>query len=594
MTDEEFKRAAGTHEVNDFDEALARLAALAAKAPGAEFTDSVLQELQQGKAELMRDPQAMKALGWGWVYAHGRVRAELQGWPNRAGVRSLREAIEHEAKTFMAAEKKRRKAEEEDRKREERERARAEREQAKGRLEELVEQVEERLGRPLICKAPGDRTFMIATERGYVDSDGLLLFNEVRANHPELVETVRVLAGEKENAAPVLKTFCRRVDERIYSYLDDGTEWVPKDANGGVVTIACGALRQAEPVYDERVDRWLGLVAGDQQAKVKDWIASSSRLDRPTAILFVVGRDSIGKQMLMSALAWPFGGHAVSYDNIAGSNFNSALLNCPFVHVDERVNVHGKHHSGKLRSLISEDRHTLTAKFKAPSTLLGCPRVVVTANNADALQIRESLNKADHRAIGRRILVATASPLAADYLESLGGRDGTHDWLHDGEEAGRVPKHFAWLAANRTVTPGSRFLVEGDPDAWMASMHTRQGPEWEVLLMVVHALMQPASPPGRDPDVPYGVFVNKDAVWVNANDLTNAQQFLGRPAGKAFTATTIIGALKTLTVVKDSLARGKGKWRRKCWPIEHEVVREAATEAGIDPDLIISPMRRSA
>jgi len=75
----------------------------------------------------------------------------------------------------------------------------------------------------------------------------------------------------------------------------------------------------------------------------------------------------------------------------------------------------------------------------------------------------------DADAIASRFLWITVDRRAAQYLEENGGWKGTEDWV----TGDRIVKHFRWLAENRQVTPGNRFLVEGDIGALKNRILTR-------------------------------------------------------------------------------------------------------------------------
>lgn len=234
---------------------------------------------------------------------------------------------------------------------------------------------------------------------------------------------------------------------------------------------ACCPLRDdLEPAYDERVEEWLRLLGGEQEGKLLDWIATITRLDRPTCIVYLAGKASAGKNMIVDGLArlWSREG-ATDMEAIAG-NFNADLARCPLVVADEHL-PQVKGISAFLRSLVGTSTRTLQRKYMPNMTLRGCFRVMMIANNDDMLHTvsNEEHSAQDLEAIALRFLYVKVGEPPKAYLESIGGRGnngrpGTSRWVDEDV----IAKHALWLKKTREVHPGSRFLVEGHRD----KMHT--------------------------------------------------------------------------------------------------------------------------
>jgi len=122
-----------------------------------------------------------------------------------------------------------------------------------------------------------------------------------------------------------------------------------------------------------------------------------------------------------------------------------------------------------LRELIAATTHTIRRKFLPNSTLDGALRFYFADNHATLLDFDEMLASEDADAIASRFLWITVDRRAAQYLEINGGWKGTEDWV----TGDRIVKHFLWLAENRQVTFGNRFLVEGDIGALKNRILTR-------------------------------------------------------------------------------------------------------------------------
>lgn len=215
-------------------------------------------------------------------------------------------------------------------------------------------------------------------------------------------------------------------------------------------------LRPIAPKYDERIHQWLLLLGGDQPDKLLDWVATYTDLRRQTCALYLEGPKGQGKTMLADGLARAWGATPSKLDDVLGS-FNSTLVDCPLIFVDEKMPSVRKLSSGDLRELVGSTGRKLRRKFLADADLVGAIRLVLAANNSKLLGFDEDLEPADIEAIAERFLHVKTGDHAGEYLRSIGGRSGTDGWV-DGD---RIAAHAMWLRENWDVTPGSRFLVEG-------------------------------------------------------------------------------------------------------------------------------------
>lgn len=231
--------------------------------------------------------------------------------------------------------------------------------------------------------------------------------------------------------------------------------------------------RPVAPRYHKAIDRWLRLLAGDREEALLDWLATFPDLSRPTSILLLIGPKDAGKSMLAEGLARRWSeGEPTALEDIIGK-FNDGLANCPLVFGDEGIPRHrGRSITSDLRRIFAGSGFPLRRKFMSDLPVRGALRCIVAANNEDSVfDFGEDLTEDDAEAIGGRFLhipvpkrrvvlpdgTARFEARAARFLRKLGGRAATRDWVAgDG-----IAEHVLWLAANRSVTPGKRFLVEG-------------------------------------------------------------------------------------------------------------------------------------
>ena len=207
------------------------------------------------------------------------------------------------------------------------------------------------------------------------------------------------------------------------------------------------------PEFDQLIDIWLRLLGGPEAESLLDWIATVTRLDEQTSALYLSGKASAGKTMLAHGLArlWTEGGPTELADVVGGS-FNGGIARCPLVFGDEDMSCT----TADLRRLIGSSAHTLKRKYLPNMELSGALRVILADNNGRMLE-GEELGQDDIEAVASKFLRIDVTDKPVDFLKSLGGKQGTKDWV-DGD---RIAAHALWLKQNRQVTPGGRFLVSG-------------------------------------------------------------------------------------------------------------------------------------
>lgn len=235
---------------------------------------------------------------------------------------------------------------------------------------------------------------------------------------------------------------------------DTGTRY---DAERNVVIEGVGAIRtDLQPEHNPEIERWLKLLGGKEHEKLLDWLATLAIFHKPTCALYLKGEPSLGKGMLAEGLSRLWRKPLTDYSELS-KDFTQELAKCPLIWADEKIPLNRGNATALFRKYIGSSVFPMTRKFKGNATLLGCPRVLITANNEDALSVRERLTEQDLEAIGRRIGYIKCSDKAGKYLAELGGRDYTEQWVSgDG-----IARHVLWLMENREVVAGERYIVEG-------------------------------------------------------------------------------------------------------------------------------------
>jgi len=258
-------------------------------------------------------------------------------------------------------------------------------------------------------------------------------------------------------------------DRVRWTYGAAGAAW---DSQTRTLDLPGARVRDGEAIRSARVERWLELLGAG--AILLDWLATAPLLDRPTSALQIRGPAGIGKGLIAAGLANWLGGRT-TYAEATGP-YDAELIHGPLVVLDEGV---AESRPDAFRRLTGNFEHRVSAKYRMAEDLRGCPRILITSNEHDPLRLgREELSAESEHALGQRIIVVEGSIAAGRYLASLGGWQETGTWC---EPDGELVRHFRWLAETRDVSPGRRYLVEGDAGAWVAAAHLRRGVGADVL-----------------------------------------------------------------------------------------------------------------
>jgi hypothetical protein len=331
------------------------------------------------------------------------------------------------------------------------------------------------------------------------------------------------------------------------------------DINDGTLIDGCCVAADIRAEKNEDVAEWLKEFGGIHHEKLLDWIATVGRLDRPTCALYIEGAPGTGKGLFCAGIASLWGSGATSYADATG-RFNSALTRNPVVLVDEMFQSFdgGDGFSGGFRTLIGESTRQLRRKNLPSATLRGCPRLVICANNGDALKLTENLGRDDLLAIAERILHVKHDHSPRDFIQFMGGRDFTEGWVLD--EYGRpgaIAKHARWLAENRTVKTGGRFLVQGEIADWHRDLMGNSGIQGATLAALAHYI-------DREKDV-VGIRIEGKFIFVNVPALRGQWGLLmgDQPPREGVLAN----ALKTLAGGVQ-LRKSFGTSRLRCYKIE--------------------------
>lgn len=302
-------------------------------------------------------------------------------------------------------------------------------------------------------------------------------------------------------------------------------------------------LRQIEPREDPDIQSWLELLGGDQSAKLLDWVATVSRLDRQTCALYFDGRKGVGKNLLAWGLArlWTTGGPAELARALQG--FNDVLTQCPLLFADEALPPI-KGITSELRRLVGSTGRNLNRKFLPTCNLDGAIRLILAGNNDRLLDTGEDLSSNDLDAVAGRFLYIRPDPMAADFLQALGGPPVLKGWI----EEDKIAAHALHLATVRKVDESGRFLVEGEAQEFHSHLATGSGLSGAVCEWLVRYLDDPGTL--KIPST--GILVGEGEVWANTTALAGEVSWHQRvPSVDVPSASRIGKALRNLALDVD-------------------------------------------
>jgi hypothetical protein len=303
------------------------------------------------------------------------------------------------------------------------------------------------------------------------------------------------------------------------------------DQNRNMHEAAC-VVRDVAPRFDPLIDEYLTVLGGKHAGKLRDWCATLTRLDRQTCALYLRGKKGTGKTLFTVATARMFRGVTtpVELDAIL-DDFNEDLKRCPVVVVDEGLNAkhRGKATSTELRKLIGSTARPLKRKHRPNAQLRGCLRLIIAANNDSLLSFGEDLTADDLEAINERFLCIDMGPHVIDWMTRHGitSEKVETEWL--GQDL--FVRHLMWLKHHHKVTPGRRWLVEGEASEVQARTATSGSIRENVCQWLAGFLEDPKQ---ANQIVSGLAFVDGAGLWVNTSAVVDAwdsyvQKYEGTP-----------------------------------------------------------------
>lgn len=412
------------------------------------------------------------------------------------------------------------------------------------------------------------------------------VFNEEKQTWDPPIGSTTLLANKLSSGCPtlyqmpaatpaniVLEQHGTVVDHVVMSYVRRKVEYDPMLS--AVFEPAGRVDPRLRPMYNSDIDGWLRLLFATELDRCLDWLATLTQLDRPTCALYVKAEPDVGKGLLAIGLARIWGSAPSKYEELI-RNFQDGLAQCPFILADEKVpeDPFSNDDSAVFRRIIGTGRQKIFIKHRAPVELEGFPRLLITANNADALNMRDALEPADVLALQQRIGYVETGHEPGNYLKGLAHSRGmpVQDMVEPWISEGLIANHVLWLRDNRQVVRGDRFLVEGWPSALTSRMAIKFGIAPLLGRFVVKVIRD------RQANI-RGVLWGDGQILVNVDYVRDSWRHVmgqtSRPPGDQ----TLMKALKVLSDGERIAVAGRdNEGTRYFWRVDPERVYQIAEE----------------
>lgn len=334
--------------------------------------------------------------------------------------------------------------------------------------------------------------------------------------------------------------------------------------------------RDLVPEFSKDVDEWLHVFAGKSYELLVEWISWSLAFDEgPICALSIAGPPGVGKKLLVKGLAECLNtlSHATGSD-LVGTHSVGLLESC-YLAVNEGFPVSrgSVNPADSFRRLVSGEVEPINPKFKSPVSINNPVRVILTANNLDAvgeLAGGKDLTAEDQQALGDRLRHIEVNAACADWLNSKPA-DFTEGWIKgDGNKPSKwtIAKHFLHLYNQRGKRPGRRFLVDGDRNAQIMQEFAVSATALPVIDVIVDMLNAADKNKAQLADQRYGLAIEDGKLFLRASCVRSfAESKSGRSKHFDLSHKKVGSVLRSISVchhscklLKSRAALGPTRW----------------------------------
>jgi hypothetical protein len=291
---------------------------------------------------------------------------------------------------------------------------------------------------------------------------------------------------------------CTVANDIIYDMSADRTFYDPRNRT---LFARAAILRNLEPQFHPTIDQWLRALPADPQDVdlLLDWIAGVSEVKHQCSAIYLSGPKDVGKSLLAHGLSMLWLSEAPSKMEHIVCRFNSSLLDCPLIVLDEQWSNKKINICGEIRELVGTTSHRVEQKGLTPVTVKGAVRIMITANNDAVLSTEGNgdMTENDRAATAERILHIECSTKATQILKKETNR---FFWITNCD----IARHALWLRQERFDNiledrnkSGRRYLVQGRyKKEFHDGIGQKQDDFYAVAEVLVSAVLNPKGPFG--------------------------------------------------------------------------------------------------
>jgi hypothetical protein len=244
------------------------------------------------------------------------------------------------------------------------------------------------------------------------------------------------------------------------------------------------ATPTVEPAHSAEIQAWFDLLG----EHFTDMMAALPRLTEMAPALIMTGKSATGKTLTALGVGQVYGRDPIDGESVFTQFNATVLVRQPIVFMDEKVSTaYEREGTTLIRRWVTQRSRTLDEKWQAKVELIGYPRLLVAANNANVLATRQDLSDDDHEAFAERLVHVHMDPGAA-YLAAVGKPRIQSHWMNEGA----LPAHILWLSQHHEIrNPGARFLVRSNDTTLHESLVVRAGSAGDVAYWLLLYLEAP-------------------------------------------------------------------------------------------------------
>ncbi len=386
-----------------------------------------------------------------------------------------------------------------------------------------------------------------------------------------------------KDGSPVPKDVPRLISEYGRVVANEELSLVSKvsylDAPRSCLVESTAPLAVIEAEFDEEVDDWLALLAGDpnptagasraargtKAARLADWLAVVTDLSQPAPAIFFKGGPGTGKTLFADGLARLWGQETpTNMHDVLGAPFPTEITRCPLVLGDEKIpeTFRGEPRIEELKALITKNNFAINRKNRDIIICRGSARVLCCANNFNMIARKGEFTPEDAQALADRFVLIEPNPMAREYLIAKGARVFGDELV----KGLKLAKHVLWLKAQndagiRPIERGERLYVPGDAHALTDALQTSTRTPWSICYWLWSFLRNPIAHITGTAGRPLAAMVTVDAarapsLWVSAEHLAQAWDHYLQ-GERAPNRELLLGALRNITA-----NRHEGRLRR--------------------------------